>query len=129
VHDLAHRFRTDRRLRALEAAQHFVAIGIIGDEMGDLGALLEAVTRHGCRRHGRVQRFMEGVFAEVLHLVDGVGLADRYIEHTAGAGDFVDRELHRAGQRSDDRMHLVLLDQFERAGRSFAAVQLVIAHQ
>ena len=45
MQDLADIVRADRRLRALEAAHHFMAIGIIGDEMGDLLALLQESAR------------------------------------------------------------------------------------
>jgi len=47
-------------------------------------------------RHVRVQGLVEGGAAKVLGLVDRVGLADRHVEHLAGAGDLVDRQLQRA---------------------------------
>ena len=49
--------------------------------------------------------------------------------HLALLGDVVDRELHGGRQAADDEVHLVLLDQLQRAGRGFAGIELVVAHQ
>jgi hypothetical protein len=92
---------------ALEAAQHLVAIGIVGDEIGDLGVLLEGVLGHRRSRHVRVQRLVEGEAAEILDLVDGVRLADRNVDDAARPSDLVDRELDGAGKRADDSVDLV----------------------
>ena len=129
MQDFRDRLDADGRRVALEGGEHFVAIGVVGGEIGDLLALLEGVARHRAGRHLRVHRLMEGVFREVLRLVDRVGLADRDIEHAAGARDFVDRQLHRTGERADDEIRLVLLDQLQSAGRGLAGIELVVAHK
>ncbi len=118
-----------RGLSALEAAQHFVAIGIVGGQIGNLRPLLEGMLRHRSRGHVWVQRFMEGEAAEVLDLVDGVGLADRDVDDAASARYLVHGELDGAGKRADDGVNLVLLDQFECAGCCLAGVEFVVAHQ
>ena len=116
---------------ALEAAQHLVAVGVVGDQVGDLlgPELAEGVAADRARRHVRVQRLVEGVFGEVRRLVDGVGLADRVVDHAALRRDLVDRELHRGRQRAAHEVDLLVLDQLQRARRRLAGIELVVAHQ
>ena len=114
----------------LEAAHHFVAVGVVGGQEGDLLAeFREGIAPHCARREVRIERLVEGVFGEVRRLVDGVGLADRIEDDLPLLGHVVDRELHRRRQAADDEVHLLLLDQFQRAGRGFARIELVVAHQ
>ena len=129
VQDLADGLGADARGRALEAPKHLVPVGVIGCQVGDLAALPEAKFRHGRGGHVRVQRLVEGVAAEILGLVDGVGLADRDVENLPRAGDLVDRELDSARQGANDEVCLVLLDELQRPGRRPAGVELVVAHQ
>ncbi len=77
----------------------------------------------------RVQRLVEGVFAEVGDFVDGVGLADRIEDDAAFLGDVVDRELHGGGKTADDEIDLFLFDQLQRPRRGLAGIELVVAHQ
>ena len=112
-----------------EAANHFLAVGIVGGEKRDLLAeLRKDVAAHGPRRHVRIQGLMERVFAEILGLVDGIGLADRVEDDAAFLGDIVDRKLHCGGKTADDEIDFLLLHQFQGACRRFAGIEFVVAH-
>jgi hypothetical protein len=76
----------------------------------------------------RIQGFVEGVFAEIGGLVDGIGLADRIENDAALFGDVVDRKLNRGRKTADDEVHLFLFDQFQRPRRRLAGIELVVAH-
>jgi hypothetical protein len=79
-----------------EAAHHLVAVGVVRrEERNLLAEFREGIATDRTRRHVRVQRFVECVFAEVRGLVDGVGLADRIEDDATFLGDVVDRELNR----------------------------------
>jgi len=105
-----------------------VAISIVcRKERNLLAELRESITADGARGQVRRKRFMESVFAEILDFIDFVGLADRVVDDPAFFGDVVHRELNRRRQTADDEVDLLLLDQFERAGRSFTRIELVVA--
>ncbi len=130
VADVGHDLDARRLARALEAAHHLVAVGVVGTEEGDaLARFREDMAADRPRGHVRVQGLMEGGAAEILGLVDGVRLADRVVDHPALAGDVVDRQRHRRREPADEEADLVLLDQFQRPGRGLAGVELVVAHQ
>ena len=120
----------ERAASALEAAYHFMSVGIVGRQVDDaLAELREGVTRHGTRGQMRIERLVEGIHAPVLGLVDGVRLADRVEQDLAVARNGIDRQLGRRRERTNDELDLVLFDQLERPGRGFAGIELVVAHQ
>lgn len=72
---------------------------------------------------------MERILTEILGLVDFVRLADRVVDDLAFLGDVVHRKLNGSRQTADDEVDLFLLDQFQRAGRRFTRIELVVADQ
>ena len=115
---------------ALKPAHHLVPVGVVrGEEHHALAETLERVAPDRAPGQMGIEGFVKGVRAPILHFVDRVGLADRVVDDLALFGDAIDRQLHRRRQRADDEIHLVLLDQLERARRRLSRIELVVANQ
>ena len=130
VADVGQRLHAQRRAGALEAAHHLVAVRIVGGQVDHLLAeFRKRIAGDGAGGDVRIERLVEGVEAPVLGFVDRVRLADGVEQDLAFLADRVDRQLRGGRQRADDEVDLVLLDQLQRAGRRFARIELVVAHQ
>ena len=108
--DISEGFDAERLACALKAANHLVAVSVVRRQECDLLAEFGEHIAPDCAcGQMRRQSLVKCVFAEVLGLVDLVGLADRVIDDLAFLGDVVDRELNRSRQAADDEVDLVLV--------------------
>src|SRR2546423_12056407 len=76
----------------------------------------------------RIQCFMERKPAEIGGLVNGIGLTDRIEDDSALFRNVIDGQLHGRGKTADDKIHLFLFHQFQRARRRFPWIEFVVVY-